>query len=337
MDLKKAMKPLILLIVLIIVFAALTRALTGSETLSEYAGKHPEEQIVSPVVTPGETEGAEAESQDKTGSEGTETDEASITARLQAGVKGTGLDACIKETDDKETNPDISGGAVKGDDDASPILESEYSGDGKMLNRVTLTDGFFYEDIPEIIKDKMKGVSYPLDIDEDIICYDDLRYLNVLYVDFDGETQVGEIVCNEAIAKDLIEIFHELYKADYRIERIKLIDEYNADDNLSMEDNNTSSFCYRVVENTTRLSHHAYGRAIDINPFYNPYVVYNSEGTRITPVGSEIYADRSDAVMNPYRIDKNDLAYKLFKEHGFTWGGDWNSCKDYQHFEKKSE
>ena len=206
-----------------------------------------------------------------------------------------------------------------------------------MLNRVTLADGFFYEDIPEIIKDKMKGVSYPLDIDEDIICYDDLKYLNVLYVDFDGETQVGEIVCNAAIAEDLTEIFHELYKADYRIERIRLIDEYNADDNLSMEDNNTSSFCYRVVENTTRLSNHAYGMAIDINPFYNPYVVYNSEGTSITPVGSEIYADRSDAVMNPYRIDKNDLAYKLFKEHGFTWGGDWNSCKDYQHFEKKSK
>ena len=296
MDLKKAMKPLILLIVLIIVFAALTRALTRSETLSEYAMEHPEEQIVTVAVTSAVTPVA---------SEGSE-----IT----------------------DINPDISGGA-----DPGSALRSEYSTEGDMLNRVTLADGFFYEDIPEIIKDKMKGVSYPLDIDEDIICYDDLKYLNVLYVDFDGETQVGEIVCNAAIAEDLTEIFHELYKADYRIERIRLIDEYNADDNLSMEDNNTSSFCYRVVENTTRLSNHAYGMAIDINPFYNPYVVYNSEGTSITPVGSEIYADRSDAVMNPYRIDKNDLAYKLFKEHGFTWGGDWNSCKDYQHFEKKSK
>lgn len=292
MDLKKVMKPLILLIVLIIVFAALTRALTRSETLSEYAIEHPEEQIVTVAVTPAVSEGSEI----------------------------------------NDVNPDISGGA-----DPGSALRSEYSTEGDMLNRVTLADGFFYEDIPEIIKDKMKGVSYPLDIDEDIICYDDLKYLNVLYVDFDGETQVGEIVCNAAIAEDLTEIFHELYKADYRIERIRLIDEYNADDNLSMEDNNTSSFCYRVVENTTRLSNHAYGMAIDINPFYNPYVVYNSEGTRITPVGSEIYADRSDAVMNPYRIDKNDLAYKLFKEHGFTWGGDWNSCKDYQHFEKKSK
>lgn len=310
MDLKKAMKPLILLIVLIIVFAALTRALTRSETLSEYAIEHPEEQIVTVAVTPDV-------------SEGTEPDKDSVDAGLQAGTEGSEI---------TDINPDISGDA-----DPGSALRTEYSTEGDMLNRVTLADGFFYEDIPEIIKDKMKGVSYPLDIDEDIICYDDLKYLNVLYVDFDGETQVGEIVCNAAIAEDLTEIFHELYKADYRIERIRLIDEYNADDNLSMEDNNTSSFCYRVVENTTRLSNHAYGMAIDINPFYNPYVVYNSEGTRITPVGSEIYADRSDAVMNPYRIDKNDLAYKLFKEHGFTWGGDWNSCKDYQHFEKKSK
>lgn len=310
MDLKKVMKPLILLIVLIIVFAALTRALTRSETLSEYAIEHPEEQIVTVAVTPDV-------------SEGTEPDKDSVDAGLQAGTEGSEI---------TDINPDISGDA-----DPGSALRTEYSTEGDMLNRVTLADGFFYEDIPEIIKDKMKGVSYPLDIDEDIICYDDLKYLNVLYVDFDGETQVGEIVCNAAIAEDLTEIFHELYKADYRIERIRLIDEYNADDNLSMEDNNTSSFCYRVVENTTRLSNHAYGMAIDINPFYNPYVVYNSEGTRITPVGSEIYADRSDAVMNPYRIDKNDLAYKLFKEHGFTWGGDWNSCKDYQHFEKKSK
>ena len=52
----------------------------------------------------------------------------------------------------------------------------------------------------------------------------------------------------------------------------------------------------------------------------------------ISPKGSEIYVDRSQNF--PYKIDENDLCYKLFKEHGFTWGGDWNSCKDYQHFQK---
>ena len=52
----------------------------------------------------------------------------------------------------------------------------------------------------------------------------------------------------------------------------------------------------------------------------------------ISPEGSEAYADRSASF--PYKIDENDLAYKLFKEHGFTWGGNWNSTKDYQHFER---
>ena len=33
-------------------------------------------------------------------------------------------------------------------------------------------------------------------------------------------------------------------------------------------------------------------------------------------------------------IDRNDLCYRLFVKHGFTWGGSWRSLKDYQHFER---
>lgn len=72
----------------------------------------------------------------------------------------------------------------------------------------------------------------------------------------------------------MAEIFHELYLAEYPIERIRLIDEYDGDDTVSMEDNNTSCFNYRVVDGTSSLSKHAYGMAIDINPLYNPYVTY---------------------------------------------------------------
>ena len=113
------------------------------------------------------------------------------------------------------------------------------------------------------------------------------------------------------------------------------MDEYGGDDTLAMEANNTSCFNYRVVDGTTRLSKHALGLAIDINPYYNPYIVYNKNGTGetyISPKGSEIYADRTQDF--PYKIDTNDWCYRLFKEHGFTWGGDWNSTKDYQHFQK---
>ena len=159
--------------------------------------------------------------------------------------------------------------------------------------------------------------------------------MNVLYYDFNGEVQSGELICNQEIAHDLVEIFYELYRNEYQIEKIRLIDEYGGDDTASMLDNNTSCFNYRVVDGTDSLSKHAIGCAIDINPFYNPYVVFNKDGsgkTYISPEGSEIYADRSQNF--PYKIDENDLCYKLFKEHGFTWGGDWNSCKDYQHFQK---
>lgn len=170
------------------------------------------------------------------------------------------------------------------------------------------------------------------------VSYDDLRYLTVLYYDFNGEVQSGELICHKGIVQDLAEIFYELYRNEYQIEKIKLIDEYLGDDTASMLDNNTSCFNYRVVDGTSSLSKHALGCAIDINPFYNPYVVFHKDGTDetyISPAGSEAYADRSKNF--PYKIDENDLCYRLFKEHGFVWGGNWNSCKDYQHFQKVVE
>lgn len=196
--------------------------------------------------------------------------------------------------------------------------------------RVTYQDGFFYEPITDKIKARINGLSYKEDC---TVPYEDLRYLNVLYCNFEGESTTGEIICNKAIAQDLVEIFYELYINDYPIEKIKLIDEYNADDDLSCADNNTSSFNYRVVGGTTNLSKHALGLAIDINPFYNPYVTYPNGVERISPPGSEPYANRNADL--PYMIKKGDLCYNLFIQHGFTWGGEWKTLKDYQHFQKK--
>ena len=192
-------------------------------------------------------------------------------------------------------------------------------------------DGFYYEPISNEVFSRISGISYPVDC---TVPLDELRYVGLLYVDFNGETQKGELICNKALAQDMVEIFHELYTNNYQLESVKLVDEYGGDDTASMLANNTSCFNYRVVEGTTRLSNHAYGRAIDVNPFYNPYITYNKDGTtNVSPEGSEAYADRSASF--PYKIDENDLAYKLFTEHGFKWGGNWNNSKDYQHFERK--
>lgn len=194
---------------------------------------------------------------------------------------------------------------------------------------------FYHESLTDEMKDYITGVSYPASENQAgmVIGYDDLRLLHVLYYDFNGEVQEGEIICNNKIADDLNEIFEELFEAGYQIEKIRLIDEYGGDDELSMEDNNTSCFNYRVVSGSKNLSKHAYGMAIDINPFYNPYVTGIDTGNiKIEPVGSEKYADRSADF--EHKIDEDDLCCKLFKEHGFTWGGDWDNRKDYQHFQK---
>ena len=201
-------------------------------------------------------------------------------------------------------------------------------------DRFTYAEGFFYEPITPAIEERIVGISYPAEGSTEI-SLEELTYLNVLYNDFEGGVQSGELICNQYIALDLLEIFEELYRSGYQFEEISLIDKYGGDDTLSMAHNNTSCFNYRIVDGTDHLSKHAYGLAIDINPFYNPYVVYNKDGsgeTYISPQGSEAYADRSKDF--PYKIDENDLCYKLFIEHGFTWGGNWNSSKDYQHFQK---
>ena len=217
---------------------------------------------------------------------------------------------------------------------AAPAVTPEHVGKfdptaSAAFDRTIYAYGFYYEPLSDEIKEKITGVSFH---ENDNITYDDLRYLNVLYVDFEGNTQKGEIICNKAIADDLVEIFKELYDNKYQIDKIRLIDEYGGDDDLSCDDNNTSCFNYRVVGGTDSLSKHALGLAIDINPFQNPYITYPNGVERISPVGSEPYADRSSGL--PHMILEGDLCYNLFIEHGFTWGGHWKTLKDYQHFQK---
>ncbi len=238
---------------------------------------------------------------------------------------------------------DSTGQVSDGTTPANPASDSSLIGatlngsifaEGDEPLRVTYADAFYYEPLSDDLKRYITGVSYPSAPDAAVaITLDELSYLHLLHVDFEGNVAEGELICNSAIAQDLVEIFYELYENEYQIEKILLIDVYDGDDTASMEDNNTSCFNYRTVEGSDSLSRHALGLAVDINPFYNPYVTYPDGVETISPAGSESYADRGTNF--PYKIDEDDLCYKLFRQHGFTWGGNWNSCKDYQHFQKK--
>lgn len=341
----KWIKPLCGLVILILACSSLVRIFTAGETLSEYADKN--------LATPqsGPEDAASSEEENASPSESSTAREGTLKHDLPQGSS----DISDESPRTAALTAAYGAGAVLLCPGPSPAADPETSSGMDGLNGTPASGyekQFFYEPLSEDTIARITGISYPVseeaaaglasapvntvpDTDSLAVSYDDLRHLSLLYYDFEGEIQTGELICNKEIAQDLLEIFYELFLNEYRIEKIRLIDEYGGDDTASMLDNNTSCFNYRLVDGTDSLSKHALGCAIDINPFYNPYVVFNRNGsgeTYISPAGSEIYADRSRDF--PYKIDENDLCYRLFTAHGFTWGGNWNSSKDYQHFQK---
>lgn len=270
----------------------------------------------------------------------------SVLSRKWGGRNGTLLDyeqarqESLSTVETPSAENDSADGIASHEDTASSL----HYNSSPSPERVSYKEGFYYEPLSNDLISYITGVSYPAlpsEASEDAlnvgeqndISYADLRYVHIIHYDFDGNLAEGELICHNSIAEDLVEIFYDLYASEYQIEKVTLIENYNGDDTASMADNNTSCFNYRVVDGTKSLSKHALGLAIDINPLYNPYIRYDKKGGQtVSPVEGEAYADRT--VSFPYKIDPDDLSYRLFTEHGFTWGGNWNSSKDYQHFQK---
>ena len=197
------------------------------------------------------------------------------------------------------------------------------------VNALTFkTDGFSVTIIADTSFACMKGKTYK---DNCTVPLSELRHVKVLYKNKEQQTLKGEIICNKHIADDVAEIFYELYKANYPIEKIRLMDDYNADDETAMRDNNTSSFNFRFISHSTKVSKHGLGLSVDLNTLYNPFVLTVDGKLHVEPATALKYVDRSKNF--DYKIDENDLAYKLFIQHGFEWGGHWKTRKDYQHFE----
>jgi len=159
----------------------------------------------------------------------------------------------------------------------------------------------------------------------------DLRFLTMRYVGFDGDPHVGEMVVHRTKVRDVVDVFRTLYERRWPIRRMRLVDDYRGDDDRSMAANNTSGHNCRLTGSGERWSEHAYGRAIDINPVQNPYVV----GSAVAPAEGRRYAslDRSaDATPPRGVIVADDVVVSAFERRGWVWGGDWVNSKDYQHF-----
>jgi len=164
----------------------------------------------------------------------------------------------------------------------------------------------------------------------------DLRYINVNHLDFNGQTVSGEIIVHKDVADEVVNIFAELYEINYPIRQMRLVSDFKANDWQSIEADNTSAFnCRPVTGNKKKWSKHAYGRAIDINPIENPYVSRKGYISHKASLKYKRRVHKNNTYADRAVLLKNDKATKIFKKYGWSWGGDWRTIKDYQHFVKK--
>jgi hypothetical protein len=157
-----------------------------------------------------------------------------------------------------------------------------------------------------------------------------LKLVDFSYIDFAGNIKTdGRIMVLDAISQHVLELFNELKYNNFPVERAELMDVYNGDDDASMDNNNTSAFNYRTIAGSDKLSLHAYGAAIDINPRQNPNIMRKGEEVVVKPALGVDYLQRSTPI--PGMAER---AVPIFARHGFViWGGAWQNPKDYQHFQ----
>lgn len=152
----------------------------------------------------------------------------------------------------------------------------------------------------------------------------DLRYLRITHWDFSGAERSGELVVHADAVGVVEAAFRRLHEIRFPIRSMRLVDDFGGDDDASMAADNTSAFNCRSVAGTDRWSHHAYGRAIDINPLENPYV---TSGGIYPPAGAG-FAERAGLMG---QLMAGSDAVRAFTDLGWGWGGAWSGAKDYQH------
>jgi hypothetical protein len=180
------------------------------------------------------------------------------------------------------------------------------------------------EPIDPDLRERMTGVSWHRDCP---VGLGELRLLRVDHWGFDARIHRGRLVVHRDSAQPMLRAMRTLHRLRFPIRRMRLVDAYGGDDRRSMAADNTSAFNCRFVSGTSRWSEHAYGRAIDVNPVENPYVI--GDGYVSPPAGAP-YADRSRRA--PGLIHRKGPVVAAFAKNGWEWGGNWSWPKDYQHF-----
>lgn len=160
------------------------------------------------------------------------------------------------------------------------------------------------------------------------VALEDLRYVTVSFWGFDDRAHTGELLVEAGSADGMTQVFQRLFEARYPVEEMRITSRPELDAPLTGDGNNTSAFVCRPTRGSTHWSQHAYGLAIDVNPFQNPYV----NGERVLPELATSYLDRGN--VRPGMILAGDPVVAAFAAIGWEWGGAWNSPTDTMHFSR---
>ena len=171
------------------------------------------------------------------------------------------------------------------------------------------------------LEEALAGLDFPAALRQD------LDLVTVHYLGFDGRRHTGQLVIHKDLRVDAQEIFREIEEAGFPLESVKPVSQFGWSDEQSMANNNTSGFNYRRIEGRAKMSLHAEGRAIDINPRLNPYV----GRTIVQPAGATYDPAQTGTVK------EDGPVVQAFLKRGWKWGGHWKKAKDWQHFEKGRE
>ncbi len=155
---------------------------------------------------------------------------------------------------------------------------------------------------------------------------DDLAYLTVGFIGFDGSSYIGEVIVNASVADEIIGVFRVMFETGFPLEEVRVIAPEELEAVPTGDGNVTTAFVCRPVTGGASWSQHAYGLAMDINPFHNPYV----KSDLVLPELASVYTDRSLGL--PGMLVEGDPVVQAFDAIGWGWGGRWTMLTDPQHF-----
>lgn len=156
----------------------------------------------------------------------------------------------------------------------------------------------------------------------------DLAWVRVTFWGFDAERHAGELLVHASVAEDIAGVFGALWRARFPLEQVGITAEWDPDAPLTGDGNGTGAFVCRPSTGASHFSQHAYGLALDLNTFQNPYI----KGEVLLPELASAYVRRDD--VRPGMITADGPVVRAFAEIGWQWGGDWQQSKDYQHFSR---